>query len=128
MSRDVSSRRRFLTLGLSAGAALAGGLAGCRDSKKPPSQPDGGGAAAKKAAGPAAAPGVQTPAEPPAGVATVAIALNAQQYLEGAPAFAYYDEPTALTALAPPQGPPAGATRLCWSVEAGPPPPPSAAQ
>ena len=50
MSRDVSSRRRFLTLGLSAGAALAGGLAGCRDSKKPPSQPDGGGSAAKKAA------------------------------------------------------------------------------
>ena len=53
MNRDVSSRRRFLTLGLSAGAAFAGGLVGCRDSKKEPSRPDGGGSAAQEAgAGP----------------------------------------------------------------------------
>jgi len=34
---STSSRRRFLTLGLSAGAAFAGGLAGCGDSDEKPS-------------------------------------------------------------------------------------------
>ena len=52
-----------------------------------------------------------------AGVATVAIALNAQQFLEGAAAFAFYDEPTALTALAPPHGPPAGGTTVALRLD-----------
>ena len=37
MNVSTSSRRRFLTLGLSAGAAFAGGLAGCGDSDEKPS-------------------------------------------------------------------------------------------
>ena len=48
MNPRTSSRRRFLTLGLSAGAAFDGGLAGCGSSAEDSSEPAAGGSSAKE--------------------------------------------------------------------------------
>jgi len=48
MNPRTSSRRRFLTLGLSAGAAFSGGLAGCGGSDEDSSEPAAGGSSAKE--------------------------------------------------------------------------------